>query len=209
MRNTKESARNSGNGGDVSYYIDYLIECDQLAFDRLVEAWKQKGWFDVCELRRPERIWVSSQGTTDCEMKEKYLMYESINHGPDKEDISEWMEEELGLDHMHFSLWAKGECDKGWSKDFYGDKNELPNHIAEAEYDKDSVNNRKGTEGYITYEYCPICIDPTKWLETTIDYTRDQGIHIQSPEEELLQTIINDLTKMEEMMQRILEKMGN
>ena len=193
----------------MSYYIDYLVLCDKLAFDRLIEAWKQKGWLDVCELRRPERVWVSSTKSKDSERAGKYLIYESINHGHDVEEIRIWLEEELGLDHLHFSLWAKGECDKGWSKDFYGDKNELPDHIAVAKYDKDSVNEMKGPEGYITYEYCPICVDPSVWLEMTIDYTRDQGIQIQSPEEELLQSIANSLDNMEELMERILEILEN
>ena len=193
----------------MSYYIDYLVLCDQLAFDRLIEAWKQKGWFDLCELRRPERVWVSSQEPKDSENAGKYLIYESINHGPDIGDICEWMEEELGLDHMHFSLWVKGECDKGWSKDYHMDEIVLPDNTAVAKYDKDSLNRMKGPEGYITYEYCPICVDPNAWSEMTIDYTRDQGIQIQSPEEELLRSILSSLNSMEELMERILGMMEN
>ena len=111
-------------------------------------------------------------------------MYLSKNHGGTAWDIGSWIEEELGVDPKHFSLWARGECDKEWTHNGCMTDEMIPEHVAYATYDENAENHRNAPDGYRTYEYCKIAVDPKFWTEYEIDYTRDEWINRRTPEEE-------------------------
>ena len=191
----------------MSYYVYYAVICDQLAFDRLVEAWKQKEWFDICELKRPERVWVVSQDSDRHNASGLYLMYTWANYGQSAWVIDEWISEVLGLDPKHFSIWSRGECDKKWNHAGCMTDANIPEYMAIAEYGEDDEDRMRAPAGYRTYEYCHIAVDPNVCTEYEIDYTRDEGIKQQSPEEELLLSIVNSLDRVEELMGLMLRRM--
>lgn len=195
----------------MSYYTDYAVLCDKLALDRLVEAWKLKGWYDKCELKRPEKAWVASQNPECSKLTGLYLLYDCVNHGPSIWEIERWMEEELGLDSRHYSLWDKGESDEEWSHCGSLSDDKLPEFTADVGCyeDGDEVVKREAPAGYTTYENCEIAVDPTVWTEYDIDYTREEGIRQPSSDEELLMTLTESLDRVDYLLERILDRVGD
>ena len=185
-----------------------MVLCDKLAFDRLVEAWKLKGMCDICELYRPDRVWSASGNSESSESTGLYLLCECINHGSSIWDVENWMDEELGLDSRHYSLWVRGEDDEEWRHCGSLTDDKLPEHTADVGYyeEGDEEVKREPPAGYITYEYCEIAVDPTVWVEYVIDYTRDEGIKPPSPEEGQLTVLAESLDRIEDLLDRILDR---
>ena len=191
----------------MSYYIDHIILCDELTYGRMIEYWKQRNWVDLCEVRRPEHIWISTADADEFVKTGTYLLYLSVNHRPDYWELFEWLSDELGVDPMHFSTWSRGECDKKWIQEgTYVPEDTFPSFTVTAEYDENCINRRKAPEGYRTYEYCKIAVDPRIWDDVTVDYTRKEGIRVSSPEEELLREINDQLQLMEGLLECLLER---
>ena len=207
MRNTIASRRRCAVGDHMSYYIDHIIECDKLTYDRMLETWKQKEWYDRCTLRRPRTVWSTADNLTPDTKGETYLLYFVVNHSPRIWDVVDWLNEDLGIYDTHFSVWSHGECDKGWRQDgaFVPD-NTMPHNVAPAEYDKEADNHKRAPKGYTTYEDCRIAVDTNVWKEVTVDYTREEFITPISPIEELLQNIDEKLERMEEMLEILTER---
>ena len=193
--------RRCAGGENTSYYIDHIIECDKLAYDRMLESWKQRGWDDKCTLRRPRLVWASSDSLIPDTKEETYLLYFVVNHGPSIWDIIDWLSDDLGVHWTHFSIWSQEECDKNWTQEgaFLPDK-AMPHSTAPSEYDEESENHRKAPEGYTAYEDCKIAVDAAVWREVTVDYTRDEDILPRSPIEELLRDISGKLEFIGEML---------
>ena len=204
------SIRNSADGEGMSYYIDHIIECDKLAYERMFKTWQQKGWDYKCVLRRPRIVWFSEYGSVQDVKAETYLLYFIVNHSPSAEDVFDWLCEDLGVYDTHFSIWSKGECDEKWRIEgtFVQDYS-LPHHTVPAEYDKESENHRKAPEGYTTYEDFLIAVDTSVWREIAVDYTRDDDVLPMSPIEELLQNIDGKLGSIEEMLERLADGAKN
>ena len=187
----------------MSYYIDHIIECDQLTFDRMVEYWKQKGWTYICEVIRPSWVWVAS-GDFDDVKAGTYLLY-LVVHQPNHWGLLEWLTDELGVDSMHFSIWTKEMYDESWryNGEFVPDS-ELPSHTAPEKYISYSEN--VVPEGYTTYENCMIAVDTKVWKGLSVDYTRDVGIQPRSSEEETLLEIKDELHLIRDLLERLLER---
>ncbi|MBO4356746.1 MAG: hypothetical protein J5813_01045 [Candidatus Methanomethylophilaceae archaeon] len=192
----------------MSYYIDHIILCDELTYGRMIEYWRQNTW-DMCDVNRPKRVWNASKDSDDFVKTGAYLLYLSVNRRPDRWELLDWLSDDLGVDLMHFSFWTKGECDEGWSRDgTYAPDKDLPNSVVTAEYDDNCVNKMKAPEGYKTYEYCKIAVDPDIWDELVVDYTREKGIETHTPEEKLLQQISDELRRIEGLLERMIDNMG-
>ena len=177
----------------MSYYTEFVLECDKLTFDRLVEYWKNTSWEDA-ELHRPEHVWTGPD--------DQYLMYFSINHAPYVGDIVDFLTDTIGVDCNRFNLVSKGECDEYWTK-YGGDFQEIA-HIAQAEYDESiSDTRRRVPAGYKGYEYCYIGVDPEYWKEYTIDYTKDDIVRPMTKEQELLVGINESLSDIQESLAEI------
>lgn len=198
----------NGTGEDTaSYYIEHIILCDELTYGRMIEYWKQKNWIDLCDVNRPRHVWRASGDVGDFVKNGTYLLYLSVNHSPDYWELEDWLSDELGVDPMHFSFWTKGECDEVWSRSgTYAPVSDLPNGVVHAEYDRNCVNSRKAPEGYRTYEYCKIAVDPDIWGELAMDYTREKGIETRSPEEELLREINDELHLIGDLLKGLIER---
>ena len=191
----------------MSYYIDHIILCDELTYRRMIEYWRQRTW-DVCDVNRPKHVWKASKDSDDFVKTGAYLLYLSVNHNPDYWGLLDWLSDDLGVDLMHFSFWTKGECDEGWSRGgTYAPDKDLPNSIVTAEYDENCVNRRRAPEGYRTYEYCKIAVDPDIWGELIVDYTRETGIETRSPEEEVLCEINDELHQIKGLLERMIDNM--
>ena len=189
----------------MSYYIDHIIKCDQLTFDRMMEYWKQKGWMSFCDVSRPSWVWVASSEVDDGVKAGTYLLYLVVSHQPNYWGLSEWLTDELGVDRMHFSVWTKEMYDESWRHDdeFVPDS-ELPDHTAPAKYI--SRDEKVAPEGYTTYDDCMIGVDTKVWKELSVDYTRDVGIQPRSPEEETLLEIKDELRLIEGLLECLLER---
>ena len=191
----------------MSYYIDHVMICDQLAFGRMVEAWKQRGWEDRCILCRPDHIWITTRDNSDGTDAVEYLMYFLTNHGPTQWEVVNWVTDELGLDFMHFSLWTKEACDMEWHQDgLYLPDDTMPSDTFIAAPKKDCTGEQKAPEKYTEYEYCYISVDTDVWKEMSMDYTREEGIRQQSPVEELLLEISARLERMEELIECLVKE---
>ncbi len=191
----------------MSYYIDHVMICDQLAFDRMLEAWKQRGWEDRCVLCRPNHVWKTTRdkdGRTDTV---EYLMYTITNHGPTQWEVMKWVTDELGLDVMHFSIWTMVICDMEWYQDgSYLPDGTMPSNVFIATPKKDDAEGQTPPADYTKYEYCYISVDTGVWKEMSIDYTREEGIRQQSPVEELLLGISARLERMEELIECLVKE---
>ena len=188
----------------MSYYIDHIIECDLLTFDRMVEYWKQKGWRSICEVSRPRWVWIASEGAGDGVKAGTYLLYLVVSHQPNHWGLTEWLTDELGVDLMHFSIWTQEMYEESWRHDdeFVPDS-ELPDHTVPVKY----VNHEKvAPEGYTTYEDCMIAVDTKVWKDISVDYTRDVGLQPRSPEEETLLQINDELRLIEGLLECLLER---
>lgn len=185
----------------MSYYTEFVLECDKLTFDRLVEYWKMTSWDDA-ELQRPEHVWVS---------QDVYLMYFSINHAPYMNEIVDFLTETIGVDYKRFLIKSKGEDADEWRSDGCLAE-DIPN-IADAEYsDSESETRRIAPEGYKTYEYCYIAVDPNFWKDTDIDYTKDEMAKPMSQDQEILVGINESLSEIQYSLSNIasaLNKLAN
>ena len=191
----------------MSYYIVHVIECDKLAYERMLEAWKQKGWDDKCTLRRPRIVWASADSLVPGTKAETYLLYFVVNRQPDTWDIIGWLSDDLGVYRIHFSIWSQGECDENWIQEgAFVPHGTMPHYTASAEYDKEAENNRKAPEGYTTYEDCMIAVDTAVWREITVDYTREEAVLPSVPIEELLREIDGKLEIIKEMLGCLVER---
>ena len=191
----------------MSYYFDHIIECDKLVFERMLLTGRQKGWENKCILCRPRHAWSSTDGLVPNTKAETYLLYFVVNHQPDLEDIIDWLEDDLGIYGIHFSIWSQGECDKDWKMGgSFVPKGTMPHHTVPAEYDRTGKNNRKAPEGYTTYEDCMIAVDAEIWKELAIDYTREEEIHPRPPIEEILQEIDAKLDLIEGLLECLVER---
>ena len=76
----------------MSYYTHYVIQCDQLTFDRMIEAWKQRGWWGRCTLCRPDYLWSASRDCGDGTKTDTYLVSAMMNHGPRSDEVEEFLE---------------------------------------------------------------------------------------------------------------------
>ena len=177
----------------MSYYTEFVLECDKLTFDRLVEYWKNTSWDDA-ELQRPEHVWTGPD--------DRYLMYFSINHAPYIGDIVDFLTDTIGVDCNRFTLVSKGEDADDWSK--YGGEFQEIAHIVQAEYDESfSETRRRVPEGYKGYEYCYIGVDPEYWKDYTIDYTKDDIVRPMTKDQELLVGINESLSDIQESLAEI------
>ena len=191
----------------MSYYIVHVIECDKLAYERMLEAWKQRGWESKCILRRLRIVWVSADSLVPGTKAETYLLYFVVNHQPDSWDVIDWLSDDLGVYQIHFSIWSLGECDENWIQEgAFVPYDTLPHHTASAEYDKETESDRKAPEGYTTYENCMIAVDAAVWKKITVDYTREVDVLPSEPLEELLREIDEKLGIIKEMLGCLVER---
>lgn len=184
----------------MSYYTQYVIQCDQLTFDRMVEAWKQRGWWGRCTLCRPDYVWSASRDRGDGTKTDTYLVSAMMNRGPRSDEVEDWLNDGLGLDSMHFTLWTRGECDEEWFQ--IGSllpKDTMPADTVNIEYDEDE-ERLDPPPGFTAYRYSDIAVDPNVWKEVTIDYTRDDDIKPQSSTEEVLLKIYEKLKSIDEQI---------
>jgi hypothetical protein len=193
--------------GTVSYYFSHIIECDQLAYDRMLEAWKQKIWADRCVLGRPDHVWVLS-GKTDISTKNRpYLLFGMFNHRPTHRDAVDWLTDELGIGSMHLTIWTRGENDDEWSQwGSYAPNGEIPIHTVLLNYDEEKDRMEDAPEGYRTYECCDIAVDPDIWAEVAVDYTRDEEPYYPSPLEEALLRIDDNLNEIRRLLELFVER---
>lgn len=183
----------------MSYYTEYVLECDKLTFDRLVEYWKMTSWDDA-ELQRPEHVWVS---------QDAYMMYFSINHAPYIGDLVDFLTDTIGVDYKRFLIKSKGEDADEWRSDggLAGDIE----HIADSEYydSEDNETHRIAPEGYKTYEYCYIAVDPNFWKDTDIDYTKDEMAKPIGAEQEILIGIRESLDEIQDALSAIASELSD
>ena len=190
----------------MSYYYEHVIICDQLAFDRMVDAWRQRRWYDKCVLCRPDYTWKTTIKNGNGADSAVYLTYTTMNHGPRMDEVADWMNDELGLDSMHFALWTMEECDAEWHRcgSFLPKEAVSPGVLLRTFEENDDVNHAEengAPEGYTEYEYCYIYVNTNIWEDVEVDYTREDGIDLNSPIDELLREISARLESMEELLE--------
>ena len=191
----------------MSYYIDHIIECDLLTFDRMMEYWKQRRGNDGSEVCRPRQVWAVKKDSDDCVKPGSYLLYLVASHQPNRWEILDWLDEELGVDRMHFTVWTMEMYDKSWSQEGgYVPDDTMPEHTSSSEYDEHWTDLRKTPEGYKTYDDCRMAVDTEVWEEMTVDFTRDVGVHPESPVEDLLLKIDENLDMIEGLLECLLER---
>ena len=191
----------------MSYYTEFVVECDELTFDRLVEYWTYTDWDDY-EFNAPEHVWSTaalprppgSHGLTDT----RYLMYFSINHAPYIGEVDEFFGKTIGVDRARYTIRSKGEEDDHWNEDGCGGSR---GHWVESEYDETIPDTRrKAPEGYQVYEYCDIAVDLSFWHEYQIDYTKKEVNLRPTPRSDELDTLLRiaeSLEHIEEMLEEI------
>ena len=194
----------------MSYYFHHIIECDKLTYERMLRYWRQKGWWDICDINRPRHVWTASVESEAYVKAGTYLLYIVGNHRPDARELMEWLEDDLGVYSIHFSFWSIGECDDGWFQSgAFVAESALPAHTSVAEYDNNAINRRKAPEGFKTYDDCDIAIDPAVWKDITVDYTREEEINVQPSMEKLLQEINDNLRSIQGLLEYLVERKGN
>lgn len=191
----------------MSYYYSHIIECDQLAFDRMLEAWKHKSSADWCVLGRPDYVWVLS-GEMDTGSKGvTYLLFGIFNHGPTIWDAIDWLTDDLGIGIVHFSIWTKGEDADEWDRGgTYVPEGEVPIQTVFLDYDEKSDKLEDAPDGYKSYKYCDIAVNPDIWTEVTMDYTREEGPHYPSPVEEALTRIDENLSEIRSILEYLASR---
>ncbi len=187
----------------MSYYTEFVLECDKLTCDRLISYWKKTSWDDA-ELQRPDLVWMHEQSAQFDDTQ--YLMYFSINHAPYVNEIVDFLTDTIGVDYKRFLIRSKGECEDVWTRE--GGFAEDIDHIVESVYD-DSVTetHRKAQDGYKVYEYCDIAVDPAYWVEISIDYTKDEMPESRTPELDILIEIREALSEISDSLARIANKL--
>ena len=190
----------------MGFYTDYIIECDSLAFNRMLNEWKEKrGEFET-ELPRPHFVWENAETDSlndegEMDTNHRYMIYYCINHGPYANDVFDWMYVGLGLDERHFTLKVKTESDKEWET--YGELTSLDGY-KEKEYEMEN-GKLKGAivpEGWLEYEYCYVIVDSKIWTPADVDYTRD-NIETKTTIKEILQKIADKLECIEEELSEL------
>ena len=196
----------------MGFYTDFIIECDQLAFDRMLNEWKEKRGEYETELPRPDYVWRNSKIDSTDEKREtvyvdRYLMYFIINHGPYAGDVNSWLCVDLGLDERHFLLRVKSENDDVWRN--HGTMNSNGGY-KDLEYDEETGKEimESVPDGWSKYEYCCITIDPRIWKLADVDYTSD-CVKTRNVTEELLQEIVSRLDEIEETLVDLQECITN
>ena len=196
----------------MGYYTDYIIECDLLAFSRMLDEWREKRGDYETELPRPHYIWEKSKTCPPDEMGEvkidcKYLMYFCINHGPYAGDVDDWLCITLGLDERHFVMKVKAEDEKEWWT--YGAMTEIGGYAFKI-YDKATGKLKGGCipDGWLKYEYCCIAINPKVWTTSDVDYTRD-NIKPGGATEDTLKNIAERLEHIEDILSELNDSIKN
>ena len=196
----------------MSYYTDYIIECDQLAFNRILNEWKEKRGECETELPIPDYVWEnikkeSSERQEDVDNEQRYMMYFCVNHGPYSVDVLNWLFVNLGLDERHFLLRVKSENDDVWRN--HGTMNSNGGY-KDLEYDEETGKEimESVPDGWSKYEYCCITIDPRIWKLADVDYTSD-CVKTRNVTEELLQEIVSRLDEIEETLVDLQECITN
>lgn len=180
----------------MSYYTDYVVECDALTFDRLVEYWKKHDWEDYA-LSRPTNTWKYIGKDV------RYLMYFSMNHGPYMSEVEEFLESKIGVDYKRFSLKSKGEDAEEW--DDCGALKSLGG-IQYRVYNDDTEDVTPVSEGFKEYEYCDIAINPMFWEDYEIDYTLDEMPKEMSGEMKVLIEISETLKDIRDILEYMKDK---
>ena len=189
----------------MSYYTEFVVECDELTFNRLVEYWTYNNCDDY-DLAAPDQVWSTAalprpQGCLGL-TNTRYLMYFSINHAPSAGEIDDFLVNTIGVDCSRYIIKSKGECDESWCE--YG-CSESSGHYVESEYDESiPETHRKAPEGYKTYEYCDIAVDLSFWHEYKIDYTKKEvNLRPAAEDVDLLQRIADTLDRIEEILEEL------
>ena len=193
----------------MGFYTDFIIECDQLAFDRMLNEWKEKRGEYETELPRPDYVWRNSKIDSTDEKREtvyvdRYLMYFIINHGPYAGDVNSWLCVDLGLDERHFLMKVKTQGNDEWQ--MYGTMCGVGGY-KDVEYDEESGELKQESipEGWLKYEYNYIAIDPKTWENADVDYTREQ-VKPKTVIEEILQEIVVKLENIEDVLTNLYER---
>ena len=174
----------------MSYYIYYIIECDRLTYDRMLEAWKQKDWAELCVIGRPDYIWSRVEENDVGTAGKTYLLFFTVNRGPNLWEAIDWVTDYLGVDTPHFSMWSQGEDEDEWHQGgSYVPEGTMPVQTVALKYLEEEDKWEDAPDGYTSYKYCTIAVNLKAWVEITVDYTREEGIIVQSPMEELLRSI--------------------
>ena len=191
----------------MSYYFSHIIECDQLAFDRMLEAWKQKDWADRCVIGRPEYVWCPTEKMPLFAKGKPFLLFGMYNHRPTHWEAIDWLADELGIGSARLTIWTRGENDDEWSQwGSYVPKGEVPIHTVLLNYDYEKEKLEDAPEGYKTYEYSDIAVNPDMWEEVTVDYTRDEGASFPSPIEEVLLRIDENIGEIRHLLEYLAER---
>ena len=195
----------------MSYYTDYIIECDSLAFSRMLNEWREKRGDYETELPWPEYIWENKM-TDSLEKKDgqdidrRYLLYSTINHGPSIDEVNRCLWVNLGLDGRHFLLKVKGECDDKWRS--YGKMADIGGYI-DLEYDEETDKMKKECipEGWLDYEYCYIAINPKVWIPIDVDYT-SESVETKNRTEETLEEIVERLDYIVDLLSELYNRIA-
>lgn len=184
----------------MSYYTDFVTECDALTFERLVEYWKYADWEDY-EFQCPQQVWRSKADPSH------YLIYHYINHAPPLCDVDTFFTDTIGVDSKRYHIKEKGECDEMWCNS--GSYPEFGGYY-EIQYDEETGKNLPAPEPYKEYEYCGIAIDPSVWEDYEIDYTKEEVSFKPKDGDELkdeLKRIADNLEVIADVLDRISEKL--
>ena len=187
----------------MSYYTDYIIECDSLAFNRMLNEWREKRGDYETELPKPDYVWENIMADplekkNEMDDGRRYLLYSCINHGPCMSDVWDCLYVNLGLDERHFILKVKGECEKQWYG--YGTMVDVGGY-KELEYDENTyrVKEEHIPDGWLRNEYCEIVVDPNVWAPTDIDYTCE-SVKTKNVTEKTLEKIVEKLDDIVDLL---------
>ena len=186
----------------MSYYTDYVIECDVLTFERLVEYWKYTDWEEV-EFRGPEYVWRSKADPSH------YLLYHNINHAPPLCDVDTFFTDTIGVGSKRYHIKEKGECDEAWFES--GSYPTLEGYY-EIQYDEETGKDLPAPAPYQEYKYCGIAIDPSVWEDYEIDYTKEDVSFKPKEGDELkgeLKRIADNLENIADLLDRISDKLDD
>ena len=189
-------------------YNDYIIECDHLAFSRMLNEWKEKRRELETELPKPDYVWEriesDSIGENNTEMNDhRYVLYFCVNHGPYTGDVNDWLYVDLGLDERHFMMMVKYDYHDEWIT--YGNMDSIGGYRT-LEYDKETWKIKEGCipDGWQKYDYCRIVINPDVWELVHVDYTSDI-VKTKIGMEDIVQEILFKLESIDDTLTELCE----
>lgn len=184
--------------------MSYLMQCDQLAYDRMVMHWRAHS--DE-KMYKPTHTWVHVEKDPNslAEPKKTYMFYWFMDKIP--KDVYDWIVKDIGLDDRHFfirygdggtthTLGKLTEISEGyfqWSG-IYDGADSLKNMI-------DGPPDIPPYGRWERYEDNWFYFDGTIWVPFDIDYTRYSAN--ERTLNDLLEELCDRLKNIERMMREL------